>query len=271
MTEEALKFVERNKDRPFFLYFSPTIPHANNEAGQNGMEVPTDAPYSAESWPQNEKNFAAMVTRLDADVGKLMALLKQLGLDEQTVVFFTSDNGPHREGGHDPTFFASSGPLNGIKRSLTDGGIRVPTIVRWPGRVKPGTVREAAWAFWDFLPTAADLAGAKPPDDLDGISFLPAILGQPQKEHEYLYWEFFEGGFKQAVRLGDWKGLRLAPDAKIILYNLRQDLGETTDVAERNPDVAKRIEAIMKSARTDSPNFPVRAGPPPKAKGAKKA
>jgi arylsulfatase A-like enzyme len=253
MMQEALAFIERSRDKPFFLYFSPTIPHANNEAGKDGMEVPTDAPYSGESWPQVEKNFAAMVTRLDADVGKILALLARRGIDRDTLVFFTSDNGPHKEGGHDATFFESSGAVRGTKRDLYEGGIRVPMIVRWPGRARPGTTSDAAWAFWDFLPTAADVAGARCPAGLDGISVLPALLGQPWKGHEYLYWEFYEGGFKQAVRAGDWKAVRKGLQGKVELYNLRDDLRETRDVADQNPDVVKRVEEILRTARVDSP------------------
>src|SRR5205823_724651 len=156
-----------------FLYFATTVPHANNErtkAEKNGNEVPADEWYANETWPQPEKDKAAMITRLDRDVGTLLAKLKDLGLEENTVVFFTSDNGPHKEGGNDPEFFKSSGPFRGIKRSLTDGGIRMPMLVRWPGTVKPGSTSDHVWAFWDFLPTAAGLADAAIPPGLDGIS-----------------------------------------------------------------------------------------------------
>jgi len=253
IAQEALAFIERSKDKPFFLYYSPTIPHANNEAGKNGMEVPSDEPYTGESWPQNEKNFAAMVTRLDADVGRLMALLARLGLDENTIVFFTSDNGPHKEGGHNAAFFESSGAVRGTKRDLYEGGIRVPMIVRWPGRIQPAATSDAAWALWDFLPTAAEIAGAKCPGGLDGVSVLPALLGRPWKGHEYLYWEFYEGGFKQAARLGDWKAVRKGLEGKTELYSLRDDLRETKDVAGQNPDVVKRVEEVMAAARVESP------------------
>lgn len=262
-TEEALKFIGRNRDKPFFLYLAYTIPHANNELGRetgNGMEVPSDAPYSEKPWPKVERNFAAMVTRLDRDVGKILALLRELGIDDETVIFFSSDNGPHREGGHDPNFFKSSGPLRGIKRDLYEGGIRVPMIVRWPGRIKPGTVSDQVWAFWDFLPTAVEIAGVNPPKGIDGISILPALLGRDQRDHEYLYWEFYERGYDQAVRLGDWKGVRHLPDGRIELYNLREDIGERNDVAERHPDVVAEISEIMQLAHVDSPNFPVPKG-----------
>ena len=260
---EGLQFIADNRSRPFFLYYATTVPHANNErtrAEKSGNEVPSDAPYTAEPWPQPEKDKAAMITRLDADVGKLLAKLTELGLDENTVVIFSSDNGPHREGGNDPEFFQSSGPFRGIKRSLTDGGIRVPGIVRWKGVTKPGTVSDHVWAFWDFLPTACELAGAKPPAGLDGISIAPTITGKgEQRAHDFLYWEFHEGGTKQAVRHKHWKAIRPAPDAPLVLYDLKADVRETTDVADQHPDVVKVIEEYLKTARTESKEFPIRA------------
>lgn len=251
--EEALAFVERNRNKPFFLYWSPTIPHANNEAGSEGMEVPDDAPYSERDWPQQQKNHAAMITRLDRDVGALMEKLKELGIDENTIVLFTSDNGPHREGGANPSFFASSGPLRGIKRDLYEGGIRVPMIARWPGRIEPGSVSDHVSAFWDFLPTAADIAGCGTPENIDGISYLPALLGGTQSGHEFLYWEFHEGkASKQAVRAGKWKAVRLSPSAPLELYDLSADIGENSNIAASHPDVIKRMEKYLQSARTES-------------------
>ena len=176
------------------------------------------------------------------------------------MVVFSSDNGPHKEGGNDPAFFASGGPFRGMKRSLTDGGIRVPGIVRWKGVTKPGTVSEHVWGFQDFLPTACDLAGVKAPDGLDGVSFLPTLAGKgTQKAHEFLYWEFHEGGFKQAVRHGDWKALRLEIGKPLELYNVAADPSEKANVAAANPEVVARIEEYLKTARTDSEDFPVRA------------
>ena len=260
--DEALQFIETNRDRPFFLYFATTVPHANNErtrADGHGNEVPSDAPYTDESWPQTEKNKAAMITRMDADIGRLLAKLKELGLEDNTVVLFTSDNGPHREGGNDPAFFASSGPFSGIKRSLTDGGIRIPGIVRWTGVAKPGTVSDHVWAFWDFLPTACELTGTKVPEGLDGLSILPTITGRgEQKRHEFLYWEFHEGGTKQAVRYGEWKAIRTAPGRPLELYNLRMDIGEKQNMAAKHPDVVRRIEDYLRAARTESKEFPIR-------------
>ena len=267
-TSAALNYVGINKPeplnnyRPFFLYLAYTIPHANNEAGQrtgNGMEVPGDFPYSDQPWPPAEKNKAAMITRLDGYVGQLLDKLKELKIDESTIILFSSDNGPHKEGGVDPKFFQSSGPLRGIKRDLYEGGIRVPLIVRWPGKIKPGTVNDQAWAFWDFLPTAAEVADAKVPPNLDGRSMLPALLGQGQTNgHEFLYWEFHERGFQQAVRMGDWKAVRPQVGAPLELYNLSPDLGEKQNVAGQNPEVVAKIEAYLKGARTESEQWPIK-------------
>jgi arylsulfatase A-like enzyme len=268
-TKEALAFVEKHKAGPFFLYLAYTIPHANNEAGKQGMEVPSDAPYTAQDWPQPQKNHAAMITRLDRDVGQLFKQLQQLGIDRDTVVFFSSDNGPHKEGGGDPAFFHSAGPLRGHKRDLTEGGIRVPMLARWPGHIEAGRVSDQECAFWDFLPTVAELAGARAPKDSDGISMVPALLGEKtagrkQESHEFLYWEFHERGFEQAVRHGDWKYIRrpYAKDRPPELYNLKDDLGETMNVTAQHPEVVAKMEAYLKGARTDSENWPV----PPKKK-----
>ena len=262
-TPRALSFVERHRSEPFFLYLAYTVPHANNELGNNtgnGMEVPDFGPYAQENWPLVEKGFAGMVHRLDTDVGRVLARLKELGLEENTLVFFASDNGPHREGGHDPDFFGSRGPLRGIKRDLYEGGIRVPMIARWPARVPARRVSEQAWAFWDFLPTVAEVAGVTPPSGLDGLSMLPAIQGRPQQNHEYFYWEFHEGGFKQAVRMGDWKSVRPKLRGPLELYNLKDDPGEQRDVAARQPEMVARIEAILRTVRTESKEFPVAGG-----------
>jgi arylsulfatase A-like enzyme len=254
--------VEENKANPFFLYYATTVPHANNEktrATGEGNEVPSDEPYSKEDWPQAEKNKAAMITRMDADVGKLLAKLKELRLEKDTVVIFSSDNGPHQEGGNKVEFFASSGPHRGFKRSMTDGGIRVPAIVRWPGVVKPGTTSDHVWAFWDFLPTACAIAGAEPSKGLDGVSILPTLTGKgEQKTHEFLYWEFHEGGSKQAVRHANWKAIRPAPGAPLQLYDVVKDPAEKENVAKDNPAVVAKIEEYLKTARTESKEFPVR-------------
>ena len=261
-TRGALNFIRINQKHPFFLYLAYTIPHANNELKDKGMEVPGDAPYSKEDWPQQEKNKAAMITRLNADIGKILDKLKELKLDQDTILFFSSDNGPHKEGGVDPQFFASSGPLRGIKRDLYEGGIRVPMIVRSPGRIKAGSTNDQIWAFWDFLPTAAELAGVKPPKNIDGISMVPTLLGTKQaRQHEVLYWEFHERGFQQAARLGDWKMVRLAPEKAPEFYNLKTDLAEKENVAGQHSDIVVKFAEYLKTARTESKNWPIKPSP----------
>jgi arylsulfatase A-like enzyme len=261
-TERALAFLKRQRQKPFFLCLTYTVPHANNELGAfsgNGIEVPSDAPYSGRDWPGLEKNFAAMITRMDTDIGKVLDLLKQLGHEEDTIVFFTSDNGPHREGGHNPEFFHSSGALRGIKRDLFEGGIRVPSIVRWPGKVAARQVNDTPWAFWDFLPTVAELAGQKPPAELDGISIVPVLQGKGLKPRAHFSWEFHEGGFHQAVRQGNWKLVRQGGRAPE-LYDLARDPAERNNLAAQHPDVADSLAKLFTSARIDSPRFPVKTG-----------
>jgi arylsulfatase A-like enzyme len=188
-----------------------------------------------------------------------MEVLKGLNIDENTMVFFSSDNGPHKEGGVDPEFFQSAGPLRGIKRDLYEGGIRVPLIVRWPGKIKPGQVSGQVCAFWDILPTVAEITKARAPEKLDGISLLPTLLGLPQtKQHDFLYWEFHEGGFQQAARMGDWKAVRLEPNGALELYNLKADQGEKQDVAGNNPAVVEKMNEYLKRARTESAQWPIR-------------
>ena len=259
-TAEAQDFVRHHAEHPFFLYLAYTIPHANNELGAqtgDGMEVPDYGDYADRDWPNPEKGHAAMISRMDGDVGALLYLLSELEIHGDTVVFFSSDNGPHKEGGADPEFFHSSGPLRGLKRDLYDGGIRVPLLARWPGVVPGGSQYDHPCAFWDFLPTAADLAGASGPDGLDGVSFGPALRGLPAWQHNYLYWEFYERGFQQAVRVGDHKGLRLDLGAPIEVYDLAKDIGESTNIAAESPRVVQRIEAIMSEAHVDSAEFPI--------------
>ena len=261
--KEALGFIDENKDRPFFLYVAHTLPHANNEANRalkDGSEVPSYGIYENKPWNNPTKGVAAMITYLDTQVGQLMARLKHHGIDENTIVFFTSDNGPHREAGHDPDFFDSNGPLRGLKRDLYEGGIRVPTIVRWPGKTKPGTVST-------FAATAAELAGADAPEKIDGLSFVPAILGQSKKQqqHEYLYWEFYERGSAQAIRTGKWKGVRkpmLTGDLE--LYDLDRDIGETNNIAKQNPEVVARILKQMQQAHVPSPDWKIPSKKRPK-------
>jgi arylsulfatase A-like enzyme len=276
-TDSALNFIKINKPdqfnkyRPYFLYLAYTIPHANDELGQktgNGMEVPSDAPYSNEAWPQTEKNKAAMITRMDRDIGRIMDYLKKSKVDKDTIVIFTSDNGAHKEGGVDPKYFASSGGLRGIKRDLYEGGIRVPFIARWPARVAANTTSDLPFAFWDFLPTAAEIARTAPPKEIDGISILPTLLGRAQtNRHDFLYWEFHENGFKQAVRMDDWKGVRYGVDGPLELYNLKTDLAESKNLAEKNSETVAKIEKYLANARTEDPNWPAKTAEESKQKG----
>lgn len=259
-TKEALAFLDRHKNGPFFLYLSYTVPHANNErkaVEENGIEVPSDEPYAAKAWPAPQKSQAAAITRMDRDIGVLLDRLRSLGLDDNTIVFFTSDNGSHKEGGADPVFFKSCGPLRGFKRDLYEGGIRVPMLVRWPGRVAAGSVSAYPWAFWDFLPTATELARTEPPKGLDGISVLPALVGGAQPSHPPLYWEFHERGFDRATRMDNWKGVKRGA-APLELYDLNADIGETHDCAAQHPDLVSKFEAFLGSARTASSEWPAK-------------
>jgi arylsulfatase A-like enzyme len=260
-TNKAVEFLgKQSPAQPFFLYLTYTIPHANNELGKmqkNGMEAPDLGIYANEPWPEQEKTFAAAVTRMDEQIGRILSALDERGLASNTLVLFSSDNGPHREGGHDPDFFRSSGPLRGTKRDLYEGGIRVPAIARWKGKILPGQVSDASWAFWDFLPTACELAGAAKPAGIDGASIVPILTGASKKSsHDWFYWEFFEGGFQQAVREGDWKLVRQAPKLAYELYHLPDDPGERRDVASANSQLVERLKQRMAGARTEHPDFP---------------
>jgi uncharacterized sulfatase len=250
MTEEAFGFIRRSVQdaKPFLLHVHWTIPHANNQGGRatgDGMEVPDYGAHADKDWPATEKGFAAMITRLDGDVGRLVALLRELDIDQNTLVLFTSDNGPHNEGGHDHTFFDSNGPLRGFKRDLYEGGIRVPTIAWWPGTIQPGGVSAEPLAFYDFLSTACDIAGIQTPEHVDGVSFLPLLQGQTQASHEYLFWAYDD---KRAVRAGRWKAVRPGKNAAWELYDLQQDLGEQTDLADQQPDVLQRLTGYADAA-----------------------
>ncbi len=256
-TARALDFIEENQKSPFFLYLAYTIPHANNEANgvfdRNGMEVPDYGIYEDKAWPEPEKGRAAMITRMDRDIGKINQQLQRLGLDDDTLIVFSSDNGPHREGKSDPAFHDSNGPLRGIKRDLYEGGIRVPMIAKWPGRIKAGVESDHIGAFWDFLPTFADLFNTPVATEIDGISFLPELLGRAgrRQQHDYLYWEFHGRPKKQAVRMGKWKAIKILPDTKIELYNLEEDLSESQNLAGQHPKVVQKAEMIFKTARSD--------------------
>jgi arylsulfatase A-like enzyme len=261
-TTRALDFIAENAQAPFFLYAAYTLPHADSEMSRNtgdGYVVPDYSPYAERDWPRPEKGYAAMVTRLDRDVGRMVEQVRSLGLENDTLIIFASDNGPAKEGTHTPDFFKSGGPFRGMKNSLYEGGIRVPFIARWPGRVKAGGVSDRLVAFWDFLPTAAELAGLPVPAGIDGVSFAPALLGAPESPRPgYLYWELSNEQTIQAIRLDEWKGVRTSRGASIALYRLTDDLGEQRDLAAKYPAIAARIDALMTEAHTDSADFPFR-------------
>jgi arylsulfatase A-like enzyme len=250
-TDFAMDFIRRHAagERPFFLYLPYTLPH-------DKYQIPSTDPFTDQPWTRDEKVHAAMIARLDRDTGRLMRLLGELGLADNTVVFFTSDNGAARrwEGRFD-----SSGPLRGRKRDLYEGGIRVPMIVRWPGVVPAGRVSEAPWYFPDVLPTLVAIAGGRPPEGIDGISVLPELKGvaQPELSARHLYWEFFEGGFKQAARRGEWKVVRPAAETPLELYHLERDPSETRNIAGEHPEVIETFEAYLKTARTPSEHWPL--------------
>lgn len=274
--KEALKFLEQNKDKEFFMFYPSLIPHAEMFAPEEYMEkyrgkyLPENeyqgvddgeklklGPYGSQ--PESHAAFVAMVNYLDDQVGELMAKLKELGLEDNTIVMFTSDNGPHLEGGADPDYFNSNGPFKGYKRDLYEGGIRVPMIVRWPGKIISGSQTDHISAFWDVMPTVAEVVGVRPPEGLDGISFLPTLLNEAQKEHEYLYWEFHEKGGRQAVRQGEWKLVRyevnVDPNRPMELYNLADDPGEVNDLSAKFPEKVEELKNIMLGARTESTVF----------------
>lgn len=262
--DEAVKFVAANAARPFFLYWSMVVPHSNNERHQalkNGAEVPDFGPYADKDWPDPDKGQAAMITRMDGYAGRMLDELRRLGLTEKTLVIFTSDNGPHNEAGHDLSRFQPAGPFNGIKRSLTDGGIRVPFIAWWPGRVAAGSENKHVAYFGDWMATACELSGAALPAARDSISFAPAMLGQQaaQKSHEFLYWEFHEKAFSHAALYqGRWKGIRERPADPLLLYDLQSDRGEKENVAANHPEIAAKLEIYLKTARRESADWPVK-------------
>jgi arylsulfatase A len=255
-TREALGFIREHSERPFFIYLPYTIPHAT-------FNPPSDEPFSDKPWPKSEKAYAAMIHRMDTDIGKIFALLKELKLDENTLVIFTSDNGPDNGGGNKATFFNSAGPFRGKKNTPYEGGIREPFIARWPGHVPAGKKTDQPIVFYDLVATGADLAGAPIPDRTDGISFLPTLLGKSkqQKQHEYFYWELgaAQGGF-QEIRLGNWKAERLhvgSQEPVVELYDLKTDSAEKNNVAAEHPEILKRIEQIATEAHTSNPMFPL--------------
>lgn len=276
ITKEALSFIDKNAggEQPFFLYMPLNIPHASITApeeamdpylDENGESIFPEKSFPGDHYTEQPKphaTFAAMVTLLDKYVGQVMNKLEKQGIAENTLVIFSSDNGPHVEGGHDPEFFDSNGPLRGLKRDLYEGGIRVPTIAWWPGTVQEGATSSHISAFEDMLPTFADLAGIEVPPNLDGISMAPTLTGNgKQQEHEYLYWEFPARGGKQAVRRGKWKAVRLNvnknPDAPIELYDLDDDIGEENNVADQHPEITGEMHRIIDEAHVPSQVFPI--------------
>jgi arylsulfatase A-like enzyme len=278
IASEALSFIERHRSQPFFLYVPFTIPHASLEVPDSalalyrdvqGRSVFPETPFPGAGYspqPTPHAAYAAMVSRMDRDVGRILRKLEELGLAENTIVLFTSDNGPSIEGGSDPEFFDSNGPFRGHKRDLYEGGIREPMIAWAPGRVPAGRVSDQVWAMWDLLPTLASLAGVDPdalevPGGLDGLDMTAALTGRGEApQHDFLYWEFHEQGGKQAVRQGRWKAVRLNaandPAAPLELYDLEADVGEARDVAAEHPEIVRRMAEIMARAHTPSELFP---------------
>lgn len=276
--QKVLSFLEKNRDTTFFMYVPTIIPHAELAAPDSiiakyrGKFLPEkefkgtdDGPNYRngyyESQTESHAAFVAMIEVLDNQVGEIMDKVKELGIEDNTIVVFTSDNGPHKEGGADPKFFNSNGPFKGFKRDLYEGGIRIPMMIKWPGKIQPGSKTDLVSAFWDVFPTFSEAAGLEVPENIDGISFLPTLLNkkEEQKEHEYLYWEFHEKGGRQAVRKGKWKAVKYNvlkhPNAAIKLYDISTDLGEKHNVAKEHPEVVKDMERILKEARTPSEIF----------------
>jgi arylsulfatase A len=271
MTEESLKFIDDNADKPFFLYVAYAIPHVSIQATSEAtaeyagkFDEPKAYKGSRTYIPHEtpRTGYAAMIQMLDRDVGRIMYRLKAKGIADDTLVLFTSDNGPTFNGGSDSAFFDSAGPFGGLKVDLYEGGIRVPLIARWPGKIRANTVSLHPAAFWDFLPTLAEVVHAKPPQDIDGLSFLPALLGKSAPQHRSFYWEFTGA---QAVRMGDWKLVKNSPrragiarkDRRTELFNLAADPGERHDLAPQMPDKIKELEAEMARQHTPSKHFPL--------------
>jgi arylsulfatase A-like enzyme len=275
--KQAIEFIDNNRDKPFFLFYPTVIPHAELFAKEEYMKmfrgkfhpekefIGLDSgpefrlgPYGSQ--PESHAAFAAMVTQLDDYVGDLIQKLRKLGLENNTIVIFASDNGPHLEGGADPDYFDSNGPLKGYKRDLYEGGIRTPFIVKWPGKVNPSTISDHISAFWDILPTLAEIAGADTILNTDGISFLSELLGREQKQHDFLYWEFHEQGGRVALRMGNWKAVKRdiekLPHGETELYDLSTDAGETNNVASSHPDIVRKADSLLIKARVRSENFP---------------
>lgn len=262
IADEALSFISEENKQPYFLLLTLTIPHANNEAGDEGMEVPDYESYVDENWPEPQKGLASMITRMDRDIGRLVEQVKSSGEDENTLILFTSDNGPHAEGGNNPDYFDSNGPLRGKKRDLYEGGIRVPLIAYWPGRIAAGKSTDHVSYFGDFYTTLAEVAGANldNQDELDSISLTPTLLASGNQDaHAYLYWEFYEQGSRQAIRKGNWKAVRQPMfEGPIELYDLEADLSERTDVAGEHAEIVEEMRSLMEAAHVPNPDWVVR-------------
>ena len=251
---EAINYIDNHADDRFFLYLAFNMPHANNEHPTNGMEVPGYGEFDHQDWPEPEKGFAAMIRMIDETVGKIDRKLEALGLSENTIILFASDNGPHQEGFHEMEFFNSNSELRGMKRDLYDGGLKTPLIVKWPGKITAGTSTEHVSAFWDMLPTVAEIAGVNKPDGIDGISFLPTLLGnhRDQKKHEYLYWEFYEQGGRQALLKNNLKAVKLnvrtGNPKPMELYDILSDPSESNNLATKKLNQIKEMEELMTRA-----------------------
>jgi arylsulfatase A-like enzyme len=253
--QDVEQWVRAQKDKPFFLYYAVTLPHGRHEIDSLGQ-------YADTNWTPQQKAYAAQVTRLDSDVGRLLALLKELKIDERTIVFVAGDNGssfaPDSPMGQrfDQTM---GGQLRGFKRGMYEGALRQAAIARWPGVIPAGRVSDEPWAFWDFLPTAAELAGAKIPDGFkpDGFSLVSFLKGGAAPKREYFYFEVHEQASIQAVRFGDWKAVKNGPSKSIELYDLKTDTAEKNDVAAQNSELVAKAAAFMRAARTEDPNWPM--------------
>ncbi|SIO15250.1 arylsulfatase [Algoriphagus halophilus] len=279
--EKTLEFIDQNAEKPFFLFMPIVTPHAELAAPDDELMAkykkmfPNEQPYVGgkgadygpdmripgyQSQPYPHATFAAMVERIDRYVGEVLDKLEENGLSENTLIIFSSDNGAHQEGGADPEFFDSNGQFRGFKRDLYEGGVRAPMIAWWPNKIKAGTTTDHVAAFWDLLPTFAEVAGQKISSAIDGISFYPTLVGEgEQQEHEYLYWEFHEQGGKQAVRQGNWKAVKLdvfkSEEPVLELYDLSKDPGETNNIANDFPEKAQELESLMSSSHIQNPRF----------------
>ena len=263
MLESVLTFLDQNKDNPFFLVFATPVPHLALQVPKESLDEYPDSldsePFLGGSYlphPRPHAAYAAMITRMDRDIGTILARLKDLGLEENTVVMFSSDNGTTYSKGVDASYFNSVGDMRGLKGSVFEGGIKVPFIAKWPNKIAPSSTSDHVSAFWDVMPTVAELVGIEAPAGIDGNSFLPTLKGKSQVEDKPLYWEYHAFGGMQAVRMGKWKGVRLEirrqEDSPLQLFDLESDPNETMDVAAANAEIASQIRAIMDS-RTPSP------------------